>query len=1044
MSSYLKSTEQKKLKNNTYQNSNNNSNLNNNSSKNSKLSFSNAFKNNTQKNNKHSNGNSTKKRPSKKHNINHNHNNNENDNNNIQNMKMANNKKSDYINQNPNLNEEDIKDMSHNIIEKENILKDEEDEDEIQSKRILNNVESYQSLGFLLPKKINILEKSNEKITNNRRYLNQEAYDFDNNNIYNTNNKFDSSEKKKKNDENKKNEISPKSLNNSDLNLNDDETENENEKYSYNEEDLEKLKKQEELILELMKYKNYQNFVKKILKHRKLGINKKGKKLKWSLFKKHLYNIAFLDLYYKHRLPFIIMRPRLDVIKRKREKQRLLKEKQKIEEELRNNSMRGLIKSNLELKEGETTYASILDKTVQNEMEKNGYIIGEDNNTVRIEKRESLFPSKDGKPKSIFTLTKIPQKTEENSGNVRLKMAFNKAKDAARVVRRLEYSYSMRVNILLSKPIFQKNAKIIQNWYRSMKFIKINTPKILKIQAFVRGMMIRKAFREVRKLYEIDLPFIKEIDKIISRRYARIFFDKIIPRFGIKALIKMSKIENNKIINALSRHYKKQKFIRENFSLSTKINKKCCYTKEIYDWNTRLKILKLQSYFKSYLMHYNEKIILKYTNEYHPKLYYYLKYGKNSDLRNRKLKKFREYFTKLKELKLKVKYKGKNININNKYDYFKYILRKIIFNKLKNYYNDSINNKDINYQKRLKLKILLNHQKINNNKRILKRYLNKWNIIANYLTEYRNILKNDKLALIEAIMKYHKKFKEQVFMFLLNAIKEKKEKSEKQSLNTILNYYDKYNKIHDKEHIDNILLRAFKIWRKKAKLISLSKAVNMINKNAKIFLKNKNLKKKQKLINCFNIRNKIFKEKIKLWKFNAGKLRHHYNSFINKTLAIVKMRKKINCLKKNFASLEKRKKNMLKKYFDRFQMNTGVKKLLYVNLQLCLYDENKQPIINDKYSIMKYIKDGYNINKDEIKNEMTLNAIFNFWKIKEKVNKFKKKCGQRIKAKCELDKSKLKLKFIHWYKINKMEKAEYACRLIQKKYRKYKKDKIKK
>ena len=75
---------------------------------------------------------------------------------------------------------------------------------------------------------------------------------------------------------------------------------------------------------------------------------------------------------------------------------------------------------------------------------------------------------------------------------------------------------------------------------------------------------------------------------------------------------------------------------------------------------------------------------------------------------------------------------------------------------------------------------------------------------------------------------------------------------------------------------------------------------------------------------------------------------------------------------------------------------------------------------------------------------MTLNAIFNFWKIKEKINEFKKKCGQRIKAKCALDKSRLKLKFIHWYKINKMEKVEYACRLIQRKYRKYKKDKIKK
>ena len=48
--------------------------------------------------------------------------------------------------------------------------------------------------------------------------------------------------------------------------------------------------------------------------------------------------------------------------------------------------------------------------------------------------------------------------------------SFNKAKDAARVVRRLEYSYSMRVKILLSKPIFQKNAKVIQNWWKTVNF----------------------------------------------------------------------------------------------------------------------------------------------------------------------------------------------------------------------------------------------------------------------------------------------------------------------------------------------------------------------------------------------------------------------------------------------------------------------------------------------------------------------------------------------------------------------------------------------
>jgi hypothetical protein len=275
-------------------------------------------------------------------------------------------------------------------------------------------------------------------------------------------------------------------------------------------------------------------------------------------------------------------------------------------------------------------------------------------------------------------------------------------------------------------------------------------------------------------------------------------------------------------------------------------------------------------------------------------------------------------------------------------------------------------------------------------------------------------------------------------MFLLNSIKQNKIDKEKKSLNKIINLYNKHNKIHNKTYINNILERVIKVWKKKAKLMSLINAANTINKNAKIFLKNKKIKRNQKLINCLNIRNKVFKEKLKLWKFNSGKLRHHYNNFINKTLNIIKTKKRINCLKKNLASLEKRKKNMLKKYFDRFQTNTGVKKLLYINLQLCLYDENKQVIMNDKYSLMKYIKDLNNINKDDLKNDMTLNAFFNFWKTKQKINEFKKKCGQRIKAKCEIEKSKLKLKFIYWRKINKMDKFKKACILIQRKYRNYK------
>ena len=111
---------------------------------------------------------------------------------------------------------------------------------------------------------------------------------------------------------------------------------------------------------------------------------------------------------------------------------------------------------------------------------------------------------------------------------------------------------------------------------------------------------------------------------------------------------------------------------------------------------------------------------------------------------------------------------------------------------------------------------------------------------------------------------------------------------------------------------------------------------------------------------------------------------------------------------------------------------------------MCLYDENKQPIVNDKYSMMKYIKDQYNVSKEELKNKMTLKAIFNFWKSKQKFAEFKKKCKQRIIAKCESEKSILKLKLIQWNKKIKLLKIKNACQMIQKNYRIYKRKKNKK
>ena len=215
-----------------------------------------------------------------------------------------------------------------------------------------------------------------------------------------------------------------------------------------NEEGITPFQKQEKLIKKLLKTRNYQNFVTKLLNNEPIKINKNGETIEFSLFNKDLYEYEFLDIYYKHNIPYIILRPNLGVIRRKRESK--LKELQENQE---NNAFKT---ANI----NESQYSSIFEKSSSE--------INNKSNIIKSDRRESLFSSQDSNPPGTFVLTKIPQKTEANTQNRRLNIAFNKAKDAARVVRRLEYSYSMRVKILLSKPIFQKNAKIIQNWWKTM------------------------------------------------------------------------------------------------------------------------------------------------------------------------------------------------------------------------------------------------------------------------------------------------------------------------------------------------------------------------------------------------------------------------------------------------------------------------------------------------------------------------------------------------------------------------------------------------
>ena len=143
------------------------------------------------------------------------------------------------------------------------------------------------------------------------------------------------------------------------------------------------------------------------------------------------------------------------------------------------------------------------------------------------------------------------------------------------------------------------------------------------------------------------------------------------------------------------------------------------------------------------------------------------------------------------------------------------------------------------------------------------------------------------------------------------------------------------------------------------------------------------------------------------------------------------------CLRKNLDSLNKRKKEYLRKYFNRFKTNTGIRKLVLINVQLCFFDENKEIISRDKYSMLEYVRNTNYIDVNKIKKNIILKQNFDFWKNEKKIAGLKRLCGKRINDLCTRAFYLEKLKFLHWNKIVQQQKFDKASRLIQKNYHIY-------
>ena len=605
-------------------------------------------------------------------------------------------------------------------------------------------------------------------------------------------------------------------------------------------------------------------------------------------------------------------------------------------------------------------------------------------------------------------LTKIPQKIKDES-NLQLDMASSKAKDAARVVRRLEYSYNMKLSMMYSKPIHKKSAKIIQAWWRYISFQNKNKANVLKIQKLFRGYNSRKAFNSTVELHQRILPFLSTVDKIISRKTCEFVFDKLIPKYAYLKIFHIIKPKAMYIIQHMNAFSKQQKFNRYSRIISKKYIAKCRFTKIILDSQTKKKLNKLQSKVKTHLMHSNDKIMLKYGQEYHPYLYYKLKY--NTSVYKKKIVSFRRFFQKVQELNLKA-----NKNLNNKYEFLPYVLRKIFWNRFKSYYKDIFDEKDENKIKIRNLRELLKKKTKKDNKGELKKYFDRWRM---YNMAYERYIKPsicDKLKYIDLVMKYHKKFDEKLFMMKLETIKEEKEEAEEDALTKLLEIYSKRN---SDQYYNNVLNKYFQRWKKQNMCDKFLKNQKKLTGFCKKSLDKINLKKKEKLKKMLSIRETPLRESLQNWKFENIKFKIYSKKFFNKQKVNVLDEKRKKSLLKNMGSLEKRKHYLKRTSFKTFKINTGMdyRRCILSNIQISFFHKNRKFFALRKYRMLKYMINKLNNLKRINHWDIILSKKFQFWKSFGKYSQFNSIIRKKIILIDKISTNNLKQKYISWKRV---------------------------
>ena len=641
---------------------------------------------------------------------------------------------------------------------------------------------------------------------------------------------------------------------------------------------------------------------------------------------------------------------------------------------------------------------------------------------------------------SLF-LTKIPNRVS-NESNLQLDLAYSKAKDAARVVRRLEYSYNMKLSMMYSKPIHKKNARVIQNWWRTLQFRQQTNVIIKNIQKYIRGYLSRVSFTNVLHVYRDIIPFLKVVDKIISRRLYTNAFHKLLCKYGILKIHRLIKPKAQLIIKHLNEFTKEMELKRQIRTFNKKKCLRCVMNKYHIEYEIRKYICKLQARIKGLLLRGTENGRLDIARRYHPYLYYYLKYAHNNgngsgDKYKDKLNAFKNIVRFIKERNLKINY-----NVNNCYEYLNYILKRRIWNEFKGYYYVDKTEMNPIKKRRNELKLLAKRKLWKDNKCSLSKYFTRWKL---YCKSYTTIIKPtlySKLDQIWLIFLYHKKVMEQIFLYKLNYIKHQQHTNQNNALTRLINIYSKRTTLNN----DKLILNAyFQKWKKQHQLHKL----NSVNTTLNTFFKNAYHKlqqeKKQKLIRLFNVYQHSVKDRFHKWRFENIRYKLLAHKLFKLAKRKVLLSKRLFSLRKNMNSLCKRQLKYKRKTFKTFQRNTGMlyRHFLTTNVQISFYHKNRKYFSLRKYRMLKYMINKMNNLKrinhwDRLKYE-----VFTLWKSSNRFIQFKSTLNKFITKRINLyDNLKLQ-KMMVWYRKVLMLNIKVRTLFLQRQIKKYLKRVIK-